>query len=589
MLPALSFGLSVNAFLEVRLGDILTQRLWDWARIDGWAIELSLKVDHLSAFMILVVSGVGSIIHIYSIGYMGRDPGYARYFSYLNLFLCMMLILVMADNLVLMFVGWEGVGLCSYLLIGFWYRDIANADAGRKAFVVNRVGDAGFIIGILALGFVFGTLNISEIEGGTHTPSTLLTIATLLLFLGACGKSAQIPLYIWLPDAMAGPTPVSALIHAATMVTAGVYMISRLHFLFILCPLTMQVIGVVTALTALVAALLAVAQRDIKKILAYSTISQLAFMFMAVSATGFTSGLFHLMTHAFFKALLFLSCGVVIHALGVQDITQMGGLRRHLPLAFFCSLVGALAMAGFPPLAGFFSKDAILATLYEQGTNGEPLWFGIWGCAIFTAGITSFYIFRWVFRIFISPSKLEAQKLHHIHPAEISMRFALWVLAGLTIIGGIFQQRFLLFMPEHLTPQLSQTAHHLSLVLSLGAALVGLGLAVLLYLLKPALIDALLTSSRVARALYNFTHAKFYVDEFYHIIIVTPVNMLAKGAWWAVDRIIIDQGLIEGSAKITERTGKGLRVLHTGILNVGVVTVLMGVLIALLYLLSLLL
>src|SRR5262245_28190805 len=366
--PALAFVLSaavLKAYLDSETP--LNASFWTWMAVGGFKIDVAFTVDALPAVMLLVVTGVGTLIHLYSVEYMKKDDGFARYFAYLNLFMFSMLVLVLADNLLVMFVGWEGVGLCSYLLIGFWFHDLKNADAGRKAFVVNRIGDFGFLLGILYLLAIFGTVSFPQLAGRAVAPGMepLLLAPALLLFLGACGKSAQIPLHVWLPDAMAGPTPVSALIHAATMVTAGVYMIARLSPIYARVPFVTDLIAVVAAGTALMAAVTACAQTDIKKILAWSTISQLGFMFVGMATAQFQTGLFHVVTHAFFKALLFLGAGAVIHALhGEQDIRKMGGLWRDLKLIFIVVLIGAFALSGFPFSSGFFSKDAILTAAY---------------------------------------------------------------------------------------------------------------------------------------------------------------------------------------------------------------------------------
>src|SRR3989338_8537235 len=415
--PLLSFGLS----LFTLQGIPITERVFDWITIGNFTLSFSLTIDGLSRIMLLVVTGVGFLIHLYSIGYMKHDKGFARYFSYLNLFMASMLILIMADNRVLMFVGWEGVGLCSYLLIGFWLEDLKNADAGKKAFIVNRVGDFGFILGMFLLYTIFDTLTMSEIsriisldENNGYTEALLL-LPTLLLFLGACGKSAQIPLYVWLPDAMAGPTPVSALIHAATMVTAGVYMVSRLSFLYTLAPVAMQVVAIVGGATALFAATIGLLQNDIKKILAYSTVSQLGYIFLAAGCGAFTAAIFHLMTHAFFKALLFLGSGSVIHAMhGEQDIRKYGGLSKRMPITTWTFVIASLAIAGIFPLAGFFSKDAIIWHTYNSNII-------LWGVGFAGAGLTAFYMFRLIGLTFFGESNMDEATLRKVHESPPSM------------------------------------------------------------------------------------------------------------------------------------------------------------------------
>jgi NADH-quinone oxidoreductase subunit L len=411
--------------LSLSPGGALVQRVWPWIWAGTLHVDVALRIDALSAVMVLIVSGVGFLIHVYSVGYMGEDASYARYFTYLNLFTLAMLTLVMADNLPLLFVGWEGVGLCSYLLIGFWFSVEANAVAGKKAFVVNRIGDAGFLLGIFLIFWNLGpgvhSLSISEIAAGAKSmaPSTV-TIITLLLFVGATGKSAQLPLYVWLPDAMAGPTPVSALIHAATMVTAGVYMIARLHALYVLAPVSMVVVATVGVLTALFAATIGLMQNDIKKVLAYSTISQLGYMFLGVGVGAFSAGIFHLMTHAFFKGLLFLGAGSVIHGMsGEQDMQKMGGLRAHQPITFWTFVAATLAITGIPGFSGFFSKDEILAQAFASPHGGPWLW----TIGFIAAGCTSFYMFRLLFLTFFGECRADEHTRHHIHES-------LWSSAG---------------------------------------------------------------------------------------------------------------------------------------------------------------
>jgi len=442
----LSFILTVGVLIHL-LGLPAAERsitiyLWPWIQVGNLQSNVAFLLDPLSVTMMLVVSGVGSLIHIYSIGYMHNDEGYARYFSYLNLFSFAMLVLVMADNIILMFVGWEGVGLCSYLLIGFWFTDKAKAAAGMKAFIVNRIGDFAFIVGLLILFWTLaglGNATVTFTEITAVAPSLVgvqwfgisaVGIATLLFFVGATGKSAQIPLYIWLPDAMAGPTPVSALIHAATMVTAGVYMIARFSALFVLAPSTLAIVAVVGFLTALFAATIALVQKDIKKVLAYSTISQLGFMFGAMGVMAFVGGIFHLVTHSFFKALLFLGSGSVIHAMsGEQDMTKMGGLKRKLPITYKTFLLGTLAIAGIFPFAGFVSKDEILWNAFDR----EPI---LWVMGISAAFLTAFYMFRLLSMTFFGKNRSSEEVQSHIHESPATMIIPLIVLAVLSVFGG---------------------------------------------------------------------------------------------------------------------------------------------------------
>src|SRR5689334_8124505 len=413
------------------------QTLYTWLSSDDLTVDLAFRVDPLSAVMILVITGIGSLIHIYSTAYMHdeRDSEYARYFSYLNLFAAFMLVLVLGSNFLVMFVGWEGVGLCSYLLIGFWFEKRSASDAGKKAFIVNRIGDFGFVLGVLLAFVRFGTIDFQQIaravapmspEAGFETISTI----TLLLFVGATGKSAQIPLYVWLPDAMEGPTPVSALIHAATMVTAGVYMIGRNAVLFAHAPATLTVVAVIGTATALMAGTIALVQNDIKRVLAYSTVSQLGYMFLAMGVGAYAAGIFHLYTHAFFKALLFLGSGAVIHALGgEQDLRRMGGLKRDLPITYWTFLIGSIAIAGVPGLAGFFSKDEILFRTYASGH------LILWVVGILTSLLTAIYMFRLVFLTFHGPSHDEGHH-HHPHDAPLPMAIALVVLAAGSVVAG---------------------------------------------------------------------------------------------------------------------------------------------------------
>ena len=441
---ALSFLLSVVAFVQLlglepehRVPGLLANVL-RWIHVGDLHVDLAFAVDPLSAVMILVVTGIGGLIHVYATGYMHEDAGYWRFFAYLNLFTFAMLTLVLGDNLLLMFVGWEGVGFCSWGLIGFWHKELPNTTAGNKAFIVNRVGDFGFVLGVLLLFARFGSVDFQEVAravSGLSPEAAFGTISwiTLLLFIGATGKSAQIPLYVWLPDAMAGPTPVSALIHAATMVTAGVYMIARLNFLFSMAPETLALVAVIGAATALLAATIALAQNDIKRVLAYSTVSQLGYMFLAMGVGAYAAGIFHLMTHAFFKACLFLGAGSVIHAMGgEQDMRKMGGLWPHLPATSRTFLVATLAIAGCPLLAGFFSKDEILWQAWSS-TFGSGL---LWVVAVLVAGMTAFYMFRQVFMVFFGECRADHETQHHLHESPPVMTVPLWLLAGGAILAG---------------------------------------------------------------------------------------------------------------------------------------------------------
>ncbi len=552
-------GYAFVQLLGLPHGSALVQDVYPWITAGTLQVHVAFHIDALSAVMALVVTGVGFLIHVYSVGYMHDDAGYARYFTYLNLFTFSMLILVMADNLPLLFVGWEGVGLCSYLLIGFWFDKEANAIAGKKAFVVNRIGDAGFLLGLFLLFWHLGpgphSLSFTEIAARANDiPLATVTVITLLLFVGATGKSAQLPLYVWLPDAMAGPTPVSALIHAATMVTAGVYMIARLNFLYLLSPTAMAVVATIGALTALFAATIGLMQNDIKRVLAYSTISQLGYMFLGVGVGAFASGIFHLMTHAFFKGLLFLGSGSVIHGMsGEQDMQKMGGLRAHMPITYWTFLAGTLAIAGFPPLAGFFSKDAILAATVAS-PHGN--WW-LWGLGLAAAGLTSFYMFRLLFLTFLGECRADEHTRHHLHESPSSMTVPLVVLAILSVIGGyvglpahwLWGDRFGAFLEPvlgggHETGHLSLTTEYVLMAASVLVALLGFGLAYLFYLVQPGL-PALLAWK--ASGAYNLIFNKYYVDELYDLLFARPTVALSNWLWRSVDDEVID-GVVNGTA-----------------------------------------
>ncbi len=430
-----SFALAFYLFWQLPATGSFRDLVYTWIQSGSFQVNLAFQVDALTAVMLLIVTGIGFLIHLYSLGYMGHDADMVRFFVYLNLFIFFMLVLVMGDNLLLLFVGWEGVGLCSYLLIGFWYHDHNNTIAANKAFIVNRVGDWGFILGIFVLVAELGrqgiwTLDFAELAKHVQLmqPGTI-TLITFLLFIGAAGKSAQLPLFVWLPDAMAGPTPVSALIHAATMVTAGVYMTARLHFLFALAPATLAVIAVIGAATAFFAATIALTQNDIKKVLAYSTVSQLGYMFLAVGMGAFGAAIFHVFTHAFFKACLFLGSGSVIHALGgEQDMRKMGGLKSHMPRTYWTYVVATLAIAGVPFTAGFFSKDLILWQTFSHGAGI------LWGVGLITAGMTAFYMFRQLFMVFHGECRADDHAKAHLHESPAVMTWPLMILA----VGSIF-------------------------------------------------------------------------------------------------------------------------------------------------------
>ncbi len=551
--------------------------LFTWFGGTHWVVEVGLKLDQLSLVMAMVVTGVGSLIHLYSVGYMSHDDGFAKYFAYLNLFLFSMLILVLGDSLPLMFVGWEGVGLCSYLLIGFWFTDMEKAIAGKKAFIVNRIGDFGFVLGIFFIWFALqkdaqpgdNILSFSYISAHAAYVAPVATIATLCLFLGATGKSAQIPLYVWLPDAMAGPTPVSALIHAATMVTAGIYMVARMNFVFVLAPTTLHVVAIVGGLTAFFAATMGLVQDDIKKVLAYSTVSQLGFMFLALGVGAFSVAIFHLMTHAFFKALLFLGAGAVIHAMdGEQRLSMYGGLRKHLPVTFTTFLIATLAITGIWPFAGFFSKDAILWHVFSSGH------YGLWAMAILTAGMTAFYMFRLVGLAFFG--KRNPAGPHHVHPENsVTMLLPLVVLAILSFVGGWVGVPHAMGGEDHiiqwLSPLFPYVAHEggsasTELFMGLGSMTWGAIWAVLAWILYSQHRDwADRMAARFKRAYSALVHL-YYIDEIYDAIIVQPLLWISSRILWrTIDATIIDKVLVTGSAQVARLAGRIGTAMETGL------------------------
>jgi NADH-quinone oxidoreductase subunit L len=599
----LSFAVSAAAV--VRLVGLpadereIAQSAFNWITSGDLSVGLTLRLDPLSSVMILVITGIGSLIHIYSTAYMHgeSDPEYARYFSYLNLFASFMLVLVLGANFLVMFVGWEGVGLCSYLLIGFWYQKKSASDAGKKAFIVNRIGDWGFILGVLLIFTRFGTLDFQDLARAVSQLSPeqtfgTLSIITLFLFIGATGKSAQIPLFVWLPDAMEGPTPVSALIHAATMVTAGVYMIGRNAVLFGHAPLTLNIVAIVGTATALVAGTIGLVQNDIKKVLAYSTVSQLGYMFLAMGVGAYSAGIFHLYTHAFFKALLFLGSGAVIHALaGEQDMRRMGGLKKDLPITYWTFLIGAVAIAGVPPFAGFFSKDEIL---FKSFSGGHTL---LWAVGLLTALLTACYMFRLVFMTFHGPShhanpdSHEHREPHHLHDAPLPMAVALVVLAAGSIaagwigIGGRFEKFLEPSFGEPsalLTPALESTAGNETalMILSVAVALAGIGLAVYFFLKNRAAADRMAESfSGVHRVLER----KYYLDEIYDAAIVQPVQIVSEdGLWKGVDVGVIDR-TVNGVAQLVGGTSEILRLFQTGSVRAYAASVFFGVVLVLGY------
>jgi len=550
-----------------------------WMVAGPFQVDFALQVDQLTVVMLLVVSFVGWLIHIYSTGYMAHEGGYYRFFSYLNLFMFFMLTLVMAANLIVMFVGWEGVGLCSYLLIGFWFLKKSAADAGKKAFITTRIGDFGFTVGVLLTFETFQSIDFGAIFKTLATnPISELTLTTIciLLFAGAIGKSAQLPLYVWLPDAMEGPTPVSALIHAATMVTAGVYMVARMNPLFSRAPIAMLVVAIVGAVTAFYSATIGMAQTDIKKVLAYSTVSQLGYMFLACGVGSYAAGIFHLMTHAFFKGLLFLAAGSVIHAMGgEQNMVKMGGLRKKIPVTYWTMLIATLAIAGIPGFAGFFSKDEIL----EAAGAGPHANFVLWLLGITGAAITSFYMFRLIFLTFFGAPRYDEQHVH-VHESPRNMTVPLMILAFFSIFGGWFAAPKLIggidYFEKFLRPVFSSqgasntdepvASPAISLLHAVAGwpvivAVLGLLLAWWLYIKNPKAPERLAQS---LRGLYLLVFNKYYVDEIYAALIVRPLIWISKNVLWhGVDEGLID-GIVNGSAHVARASGGRLRELQSG-------------------------
>ncbi len=596
-----SFLLSLSAFFGLLRVDPeslpIVKTLFGWIISGSFSANLSLQLDPLSSIMTLVVTGVGFIIHVYSVGYMASDKGYTRYFTYLNLFAFAMLLLVMASNLVLMFVGWEGVGLCSYLLIGFWFEKHSAANAGKKAFIVNRIGDAAFILGLFFLILHVGSGEfraINEALHAGHISTGLATLIAMLLFVGATGKSAQIPLYVWLPDAMEGPTPVSALIHAATMVTAGVYMVSRMNVLYTLAEDAAQVVAVIGALTAIFAATMALTHNDIKRVLAYSTISQIGYMFMGCGVGAYAAGMFHLYTHAFFKSLLFLAAGSVMHALsGELDMRKMGGLKKYLPLTYPTFLVGAIAIAGVPFLSGFFSKDAILTHAFASGQ------YFVWALGIMGAVLTAFYMFRLIFLTFHGEERLDSHAKKHLHESPPVMTIPLLILAFFSVVAGyvglpvVFGEKANLFnrflapvlAPAHGAPEhevhLAISTEWTLILISVAVALTGIYVAYVFYLKSPQ------TPHRLVRrfpGVYRLLYNKYYVDEIYNAAFVNPMIRGSETIYHRFDLGVID-GAINGTGETMNLAGRVLSLLQSGLVKDYALVFLLGVVILIGYLL----
>jgi NADH-quinone oxidoreductase subunit L len=587
---ALSFASALEAVREFlpyydQNHHAFVKQFFTWITAGDFRAGFDLQFDQLTVVMVLVVTGVGFVIHIYSTGYMAHEEGYYRFFAYLNLFMFFMLTLVLAANYVLLFVGWEGVGLCSYLLIGFYYLRKSATDAGNKAFIVNRIGDFGFLLGIFLLFRTFHSVDFTTIFDHAATmPSDAmgqfgtLTVACILLFIGATGKSAQIPLYVWLPDAMEGPTPVSALIHAATMVTAGVYMVARSHLLFTHAPTALYIVAVVGCATAFFAATIGLVQSDIKKVLAYSTVSQLGYMFLACGVGAFSAGIFHLMTHAFFKALLFLAAGSVIHAMGgEQDMWRMGGLGSKIKITFWCMLFATLAIAGFFPFAGFFSKDAILASAFNSEQSGKILY----AVGLTAAILTSFYMFRLIWLTFAGKPRYDEHHVH-VHESPLSMTVPLMILAFLSLTGGWLAFPALFggkdYFSDFLGPILGTgeatnvvAAHNIELVLSgvaMTAAIVGLLVAWLMYRKD--------VKQGPSTGLHEVLYKKYYVDELYHAVVVGPLVWLSRNVLWKVIDVGMIDGTVNGIAQGTSAVGDTVRHTQSGNARSYAVWVLIG-------------
>lgn len=559
--------------------------LFSWINAGNFNINFSFLVDQLSSIFLLVITGVGFLIHVYSAGYMHDDDGYRRYFSYLNLFVFFMLLLVMGDNFLLMFVGWEGVGLCSYLLIGYWFKNIDYSKAAKKAFVMNRIGDLGFLLGMLLILTNIGSLNYDDVFTNTAS-GQWLTVATLLLFVGAMGKSAQIPLYTWLPDAMAGPTPVSALIHAATMVTAGIYMVARANVLFAACPLTMNVILIVGLLTAIMAASIGLFQNDIKKVLAYSTVSQLGLMFAALGAGAFTAAVFHVVTHAFFKALLFLGAGSVIHAMGgEQDIRMMGGLKKALPITFITFLIGTLAISGIPPFAGFFSKDQILAELlYNKGAL-------VFAIGLIVSLMTCFYMFRLFFLTFTGKFRGSQEQQHHLHESPSSMTLPLIILAVFSVIAGFIgfphgigeSMGIHHWLDHQLEPVVKLSGAHFTASqewMMITGTLTAIGIAIF------AAYNTYVSRANIPlddNAISGFkkvVYDKYYIDELYEKTITKPIDKISSITQRYIDEPVVD-GAVNGVGKFVRYFGNHFRELQTGNLGSYILAMVMAMVVIL--------
>ncbi|HWY10008.1 MAG TPA: NADH-quinone oxidoreductase subunit L [Bacteroidia bacterium] len=583
-----SLIVSVLAFIELEhsanKSHVVT--LFSWISADTLNIPFDFLYDPLSALFLLIITGIGFLIHVYSVGYMHDDAGFSRFFTYLNLFVFFMLLLVMGNNYLIMFVGWEGVGLCSYLLIGFWFKNTAYNDAARKAFIMNRIGDLGFLLGIILIFVTYGSISYGDVfaKAGVSSNAIVTSIA-LLLFIGAMGKSAQIPLYTWLPDAMAGPTPVSALIHAATMVTAGIYMIVRSNVFYSISEVASETVAIVGVATALFAATIGLLQNDIKKILAYSTVSQLGLMFLGLGVGAYSSSVFHVTTHAFFKALLFLGAGSVIHAMGgEQDVRKMGGLKGKIKITYITMLLGTIAISGLPPFSGFFSKDEILAHVYE---HSKILWF----LGMVTSMLTAFYMFRMLFLTFFGTFRGTHEQEHHLHESPKSMTIPLMVLATLSVVGGVLglpefwgQTNWI---GEHLSPIIlhkdpSTLSHETEWTL-MGLA-VASAAAVIYFAHSMFITNGVLpvAGEDKMKPWQKLVYNKYYVDELYDTVIRKPLDAVSKAFYKFFDLQIID-GIVNGVGAAVKGTGSVVRLLQTGNIGFYVVSMVVGVVLILLF------
>jgi len=585
----LSFALSLGIFFELGAAANKSHEvfLFDWISAGDLHIPFSFLVDPLSSMMLLIITGVGFLIHVNSIGYMHSDAGFGKFFSYLNLFIFFMLLLVLGSNYVIMFIGWEGVGLCSYLLIGFWYTNSSYASAAKKAFIMNRIGDLGFLLAVFIMFQTFGSVAFSKVfpQAADMLPGhTSIILITLFLFIGACGKSAQLPLFTWLPDAMAGPTPVSALIHAATMVTAGVYLIARSNVLFDLAPVIQHLVTIIGLATAVLGALIALTQTDIKKVLAYSTVSQLGYMFVGLGVGAYDGAFFHVITHAFFKALLFLCAGSVIHAMHhQQDMRHMGGLRKKLPVTFVTMLVGTIAISGLPPFSGFFSKDEILAHAFEYNKI-------VWAIAVFTAFLTAFYMFRMLYLTFYGTYRGSHHAEEKIHESPNSMTIPLVILAVLSAVGGFmgvpealggshWLSQWLSPVILHQSPAPDHATEYMLMAVSVVGVLISIGLAYSKYV-KRGHVPVADEGKRTAMASLSFH--KFYVDEIYNFLIKRPLDALSVFFYKIFDTKIVD-GIVNGLGWSTSEASKGVRLLQTGNVGFYILMMVVGIISLLLY------